>query len=264
MTLDLNQMSSTSPPLPPPSNPCVLCAVSSVRQKCGLVTSARHTQAALTPLVADVWNCSAEFIPGTEGRVSEFQPSGTYARRVQQVSPSTSAPGALSVLTDSFSLAGMLTGWQVEPVGREREGEQDESRVPGCCVIHAHKECIGSLRNGSETLNAIHNYTELLLPTTGGAVKRDFSFPPPPPPPPGTWGERNHQRVGCIPNRGVHFTATSRVAWRTLVNMDCVRLFYWCWKQQRLLDLQPQPLETTTLNSDSRPPGGTKECTEAI
>lgn len=36
--------------------------------------------------------------------------SGTYASRVQQVSPSTSPPGALSVLTDSFSLAGMLTG----------------------------------------------------------------------------------------------------------------------------------------------------------
>lgn len=34
---------------------------------------------------------------------------GTYASRVQQVSPSTSPPGALSVLTDSFSLAGMLT-----------------------------------------------------------------------------------------------------------------------------------------------------------
>lgn len=33
----------------------------------------------------------------------------TYASRVQQVSPSTSPPGALSVLTDSFSLAGMLT-----------------------------------------------------------------------------------------------------------------------------------------------------------
>lgn len=34
---------------------------------------------------------------------------GTHASLVQQVSPSTSTPGALSVLTDSFSLAGMLT-----------------------------------------------------------------------------------------------------------------------------------------------------------
>jgi len=33
----------------------------------------------------------------------------THASRVQQVSPSTSPPGALSVLTDSFSLAGILT-----------------------------------------------------------------------------------------------------------------------------------------------------------
>lgn len=46
--------------------------------------------------------------------------SGTYASRVQQVSPSTSPPGALSVLTDSFSLAGMLTG---RGTGAERERE---------------------------------------------------------------------------------------------------------------------------------------------
>lgn len=71
--------------------------------------------------------------------------SSTYARRVQQVSPSTSPPGALSVLTDSFSLAGMLTGRRVvgrraEPEGREEEEEEerDESRVEGSCVIHPH------------------------------------------------------------------------------------------------------------------------------
>lgn len=39
MTLDLNQRSSTCPP---PFSIQLLCGVSSVRQKCGLVTSARH------------------------------------------------------------------------------------------------------------------------------------------------------------------------------------------------------------------------------
>ncbi len=43
---------------------------------------------------------------------------GTYAMRVQQVSPSMSPAGALSVFTDSFSLAGILTAWE-----REREEE---------------------------------------------------------------------------------------------------------------------------------------------
>lgn len=52
--------------------------------------------------------------------------SGTYASRVQQVSPSTSPPGTLSVLTDSFSLAGMLTGRgrgaERERCGKKRDG----------------------------------------------------------------------------------------------------------------------------------------------
>lgn len=52
--------------------------------------------------------------------------SGTYARRVQQVSPSTSPPGALSVLTDSFSLAGMLTG---RGRGVEREAWKEKRRM---------------------------------------------------------------------------------------------------------------------------------------
>lgn len=58
----------------------------------------------------------------------------TYASRVQQVSPSTSPPGALSVLTDSFSLAGMLTErqrWAAAEKGKkltdvERNRKRDE------------------------------------------------------------------------------------------------------------------------------------------
>lgn len=48
----------------------------------------------------------------------EWDAVGTYAMRVQQVSPSMSPAGALSVFTDSFSLAGILTAWE-----REREEE---------------------------------------------------------------------------------------------------------------------------------------------
>lgn len=49
---------------------------------------------------------------------------GTYASRVQQVSPSASPPGALSVLTDSFSLAGMLTARQRE---QQRQRKKKDS-----------------------------------------------------------------------------------------------------------------------------------------
>jgi len=45
----------------------------------------------------------------------------TYAIRVQQVSPSMSPAGALSVFTDSFSLAGILTK-------RERERKRGRER----------------------------------------------------------------------------------------------------------------------------------------
>lgn len=44
----------------------------------------------------------------------------TYAMRVQQVSPSISPAGALSVFTDSFSLAGILTAREKERKGEER------------------------------------------------------------------------------------------------------------------------------------------------
>lgn len=144
----LNDLGSKSKvvdmPPPSPSNP-VCRVVSAVRQKCGLVTSARHT-GPLSPW----WLMSETAAPSSSPglRKGEAQSSSTYARRVQQVSPSTSAPGALSVLTDSFSLAGMLTGWRVEPEGREGEEKKDESRVARCCVIRAHK----SASSPSETV----------------------------------------------------------------------------------------------------------------
>ena len=62
--------------------------------------------------------------------------SGTYASRVQQVSPSTSPPGALSVLTDSFSLAGMLTGRGTE-AEREREREREGINREDSCTHQA-------------------------------------------------------------------------------------------------------------------------------
>lgn len=65
--------------------------------------------------------CRSELIRVTERQLE--MSSGTYASRVQQVSPSTSPPGALSVLTDSFSLAGMLTGRE-RGTDRERERER--------------------------------------------------------------------------------------------------------------------------------------------
>lgn len=67
-------------------------------------------------------SCRRELI-GVAKRRLEMS-SGTYASRVQQVSPSTSPPGALSVLTDSFSLAGMLTG---RGRGAERGVERKET-----------------------------------------------------------------------------------------------------------------------------------------
>lgn len=57
--------------------------------------------------------------------------------------------------------------------------------------------------------------------------------------------EINHSFVGCIPNRGAHFTATRCVVWRALVNMDCVHLFHSYRKQQRLLDLLPRAVDAT-------------------
>lgn len=66
-------------------------------------------------------SCRSELISVTEWRLE--MSSGTYASRVQQVSPSTSPPGALSVLTDSFSLAGMLTG-----TGKGTERDRDVER----------------------------------------------------------------------------------------------------------------------------------------
>lgn len=56
---------------------------------------------------------------------------GTYASRVQQVSPSTSPPGALSVLTDSFSLAGMLTERQKGAEAEKKRWQRWEERQKG-------------------------------------------------------------------------------------------------------------------------------------
>lgn len=129
-------------------------SVSFVRRKCGLVTSAEHT-GPLSP-----WGpMSGTAVQSSSPRLreGEVQSSGTYARRVQQVSPSTSPPGALSVLTDSFSLAGMLTVWWAEPE-EVRQGEEGrESRVAGCCVICVHKSAPGP----SET--AVKNLTQYII-----------------------------------------------------------------------------------------------------
>lgn len=61
---------------------------------------------------------------------------------MQQVSPSTSAPGALSVLTDSFSLAGMLTERQkaaeaeVTSAGRMKKRRDKDELSKDKNVLH--------------------------------------------------------------------------------------------------------------------------------
>lgn len=80
--------------------------------------------------------------------------SGTYASRVQQVSPSTSPPGALSVLTDSFSLAGMLTG-RGAGVDRGREGGMEKKETD---ELAGEDSCISghALRQVQQVLEKLH------------------------------------------------------------------------------------------------------------
>lgn len=90
-----------------------------------------------------------------------------------------------------------------------------------------HKKCIGSLRDGGEELNPIHNYTAsyycqqcLLVGLLGGILASDMYYFVCPPEENGLKG--NHWFVGCIPSRGVRFAVTRCAASYTLASMDCV------------------------------------------
>lgn len=75
--------------------------------------------------------------------------------RVQQVSPSMSPAGALSVFTDSFSLAGILTAREGEGEREREERESDElpvktiliahQRLVSHALTHTHKQLTSNL-----------------------------------------------------------------------------------------------------------------------
>lgn len=104
---------------------------------------------------------------GIEGGVECERGWGTYASRVQQVSPSTSPPGALSVLTDSFSLAGMLTERQRGgDAGKREMTDRDNQKKEGdisinktgkhCRQIYNHlKECKWTLQQNKSVFSLL-------------------------------------------------------------------------------------------------------------